>query len=126
MKTEVIQINPQQPEDEKIRRAAKVLKEGGLVVIPTETVYGIAANMLNNKTIGRLYAVKQRPKDKPFSLHIASKVDVEKYAKDILPFAYRLMERFWPGPLTLILKSKANGKVGIRMPNHRVALSIIE
>jgi tRNA threonylcarbamoyl adenosine modification protein (Sua5/YciO/YrdC/YwlC family) len=125
MKTEIIQINPHEPEIEKVKRAATVLKEGGLVVIPTDTVYGIAANMLNNKAIQRLYAVKQRPKDKPFSIHIASGEVVKKYAVDILPAAYRLMERFWPGPLTLILKSQENDRVGIRMPNHRVALSII-
>lgn len=126
MKTEIIQINPGEPEIEKIKKAAWILKEGGLVVIPTETVYGIAANMFKEKTIQRLYAVKQRPQDKPFSIHIASKNDIHKYAQDILPFAYRLMEKFWPGPLTLILKSKNNGKVGIRMPNHIVALSIIK
>ena len=126
MKTEIIQINAEEPEPEKVKRAAAILKAGGLVVIPTETVYGIAANMLNEKTIKRLYEVKQRPKDKPFSIHIASKEEVERYARDILPFAYRLIERFWPGPLTLVLKSKENGKVGLRMPNHKVALSIIK
>lgn len=126
MKTEIIQINPQEPEKEKVEQAANLIREGKLVVIPTETVYGIAANMLNEKTIQRLYAVKQRPKDKPFSLHIAAKEEVEKYAIDIAPFAWRLIERFWPGPITLLLKSKDNNKVGIRMPNHKVALAIIK
>ncbi len=125
MKTEVIQINSQEPEVEKIKQAARVLKEGGLVVIPTETVYGIAADMQNRRTVQRLYKVKQRSTNKHFSLHIALKEDAEKYAHDILPFAYHLMERFWPGPITLILKSRENGKVGIRMPNHKIALAII-
>ncbi|MBU4346835.1 MAG: threonylcarbamoyl-AMP synthase [Candidatus Omnitrophica bacterium] len=126
MKTEVIRVDPKEPQIEKVKRAARVIREGGLVVIPTETVYGIAANMLDRKAIQRLYTVKQRPQDKPFSLHIASKEDVEKYAWDILPFAWRLMEKFWPGPMTLLLKSRENNKVGVRMPDHKVALAIIK
>lgn len=126
MKTEVIQINPLEPEPQKVKKAADAIKNARLVVIPTETVYGIAANMLDEKAIERLYSVKQRPKDKPFTLHIADKGEVEKYAKEILPFAYRLMEKFWPGPMTLILKSKDNRTIGIRMPNHKVALSILK
>jgi len=126
MQTEVIQINPQIPEEEKIKQAARIINKGGLVVIPTETVYGIAANMLNGKTIEQLYTLKKRPKDKPFSLHISAKVEAEKYAIDILPFAFRLMEKFWPGPITLVLKSKQNNKIGMRMPNHKVAVAIIQ
>ncbi|MBU3958858.1 MAG: threonylcarbamoyl-AMP synthase, partial [Candidatus Omnitrophica bacterium] len=126
MKTEVIRVDPKEPQIEKVKRAARVIREGGLVVIPTETVYGIAANMLDRKAIQRLYTVKQRPQDKPFSLHIASKEDVEQYAWDILPFAWRLMEKFWPGPMTLLLKSRENNKVGVRIPDHKVALAIIK
>ncbi len=123
--TEIIKINPVNPEEDRIKKAAAVIRAGGLVVIPTETVYGIAANMEDKRAVQRLYAVKQRPKDKPFSLHIAQKEDVAKYAVDIKPSAYRLMEVFWPGPLTIVLKSKDEGKIGIRMPNHKVALGII-
>jgi len=127
MKTEVIRINLEAPEQENIKKAGQIIKQGGLVVIPTETVYGIAANLSHKKTIERLCQVKQRPKGKSFSLHICDKEEVEKYAKDILPFAYRLMEEFWPGPLTLVLKSKDNDStVGIRIPNHQVALAIIK
>jgi len=125
MKTKVIKINLKNPEIEKVKEASYVLKEGSLVVIPTETVYGIAANSLNEKAVLRLYEIKKRPKDKPFSLHIALKEDVEKYAIDIAPFAWRLIDKFWPGPLTLVLKAKENKKVGIRLPNHKIALSII-
>lgn len=125
MKTKVIRVDPRAPKIEEIKKAAQILKQGGLVVIPTETVYGIAANQLNEKTLQRLYELKKRPLDKPFSLHIALKEDVEKYATGILPAAYRLIENFWPGPLTLVLKSRNNGKVGLRLPNHKVALSII-
>ncbi|MFC1674465.1 L-threonylcarbamoyladenylate synthase [Candidatus Omnitrophota bacterium] len=125
MKSRVIKIDPSFPKKEEIKKAAETLREGGLVVIPTETVYGIAANMSNQKALRRLYEVKERPKDKPFSLHLPLKEDVEKYAVDISPAAYRLMDKFWPGPLTLVLKSKDDGKVGVRIPNHRITLSII-
>jgi tRNA threonylcarbamoyl adenosine modification protein (Sua5/YciO/YrdC/YwlC family) len=126
MKTEVIRINTDKPEKQKIDKAANIIREGGLVVIPTETVYGIAANSLDKKAVERLYAVKKRPKDKPFSLHISSKEEAEIYAVNILPLAYRLMESFWPGPLTLVLKNKDKESVGMRMPDQKVALSIIE
>jgi len=126
MKTEVIQINSQAPEKAKIEQAAGVIKKGGLVVIPTETVYGIAANMLNKKTIQRLCEVKKRPKDKPFTLHIGAKEEAEKYAVGILPFAYRLIDKFWPGPITMIFQAKENNSIGIRMPDHKVALAIIK
>jgi L-threonylcarbamoyladenylate synthase len=126
LKTRVIKINPQAPEAKKIKQAAQALKKGKLVVIPTETVYGIGANLGNQETMQRLSTLKQRAADKPFSLHIATKEEAEKYAQDILPFAYRLMEKFWPGPLTLVLKSKENGKVGLRMPDHQVSLAIIQ
>lgn len=125
MKTEIIRVDPARPEIEKIKKAAAAIRAGGLVVIPTDTVYGIAANMADKEAIRRLYSVKRRPQDKPFSLHIASKEEVEKYAAGILPAAWRLMADFWPGPLTLILKSPDNNKVGLRLPNHQVALSII-
>jgi tRNA threonylcarbamoyl adenosine modification protein (Sua5/YciO/YrdC/YwlC family) len=76
--------------------------------------------------MARLTEIKKRPPDKPFSLHLALKQDVERYASDILPAAYRLMESFWPGPLTLVFKAKDNAKVGIRIPNHKIALAVIQ
>jgi len=125
MKTKIITIDPQQPRKADIKEAADILRGGGLVIIPTETVYGIAADSANKKTIERLSEIKKRPKDKPFSLHLSLKKDVEKYATDILPAAYRLMDNFWPGPLTLVLKDKNNGRVGLRIPDHKIALAII-
>jgi len=125
MNTKVVKIDPQNPRKQDIKEAADILRDGGLVIIPTETVYGIAANSANKQTIEKLSEIKKRAKDKPFSLHLAFKGDIEKYASDILPAAYRLIENFWPGPLTLILKDKNNGKVGVRIPNHRIALAII-
>ncbi|MFA4854159.1 MAG: L-threonylcarbamoyladenylate synthase [Candidatus Omnitrophota bacterium] len=124
--TKIIKINPSAPEEKYIAQAAKVIAGGGLVVIPTETVYGIAANALDKNALERLYDVKKRPADKPFSLLIADKYKAEELAGDIPVAAYKLMHKFWPGPLTVILKAAGEGKVGLRMPDHPVALGIIE
>jgi len=123
--TKIVKINPRLPEKEPIFEAAEVLRAGGLVIIPTETVYGIAANMLNPRTMDKLYEIKQRPKDKPFTVHISNKSQVYDFASDIPVAAFKLMARFWPGPLTLLLRSNTLSKVGLRMPDENIALWII-
>lgn len=124
--TKIIKINPLVPEEGHISQAAKLIASGGLVIIPTETVYGIAANALDKKALDRLYEIKKRPKDKPFALLIADKLKVEEFARDIPIAAYKLMHKFWPGPLTILLKAASGGKVGLRMPDNQIALKIIE
>lgn len=123
--TKIIKINPTLPEDALIQQAAEVITSGGLVIIPTDTVYGIAANASNKKALDRLYEIKKRPKDKPFAMLVGDNQKVEELAGDIPITAYKLMRKFWPGPLTLLLKSKDGGKVGLRMPDNRIALEII-
>jgi len=125
MSTKIVKVDLLDPQEDYLKEAADILARGGLVIIPTETVYGIAANMLNKETINRLYEIKQRPKDSPFSLHIEEKEKVENFARDIPTCAYKLMDKFWPGPLTVVLKSKDQGSVGIRMPDNKIALKII-
>lgn len=98
---------------------------GGLVIIPTETVYGVAGNALDNSALDKLYEVKQRPRSKPFSLLIGEKAQVEELAQNIPISAYKLLDKFWPGPLTLILEAKEKGTVGLRMPDDEVALELI-
>jgi len=124
--TRRVKINPLLPEDEYIHQAASAIAEGGLVIIPTETVYGIAANALDKKALDRLYEIKKRPLDKPFALLIGDKAKVEEFAVDIPVSAYKLMHKFWPGPLTILLKGINGGKIGLRMPDNRIALKIIE
>ncbi|MFA4889913.1 MAG: L-threonylcarbamoyladenylate synthase [Candidatus Omnitrophota bacterium] len=121
----ILKIGPARINSEDIGFAASVLANGGLVIIPTETVYGIAANLNDAKAMERLFSIKQRPKDKPFSLHIANKKKVEQYAQDLPVSAYKLMEKFWPGALTIILKAKAGGTIGIRFPSNLIAQEII-
>ena len=123
--TKIIRIDSKQIKDDHIREAAHIIKSGGLVIIPTETVYGIAGSMFNQKAVDRLYEIKRRPKDKPFSIHIARKEKVEDFARIIPVSAYKLMDKFWPGPLTLILKAIKGGTVGLRMPDNEIALRII-
>lgn len=121
----ILKIDPLNPQEELIREAASAIRKGELVIMPTETVYGIAANILNKQTIRKLYEIKQRPQDKPFSVHIDNKSRVDDFAKDIPTQAYKLMEKFWPGPLTLILKGKDGQTVGLRMPDNKIALRVI-
>jgi tRNA threonylcarbamoyl adenosine modification protein (Sua5/YciO/YrdC/YwlC family) len=81
--------------------------------------------MLNKKTLGRLYKIKKRQKDKPFSIHIDEKGKIEEFAISIPIAAYKLIDKFWPGPLTVILKSKDIGSVGLRIPDNEIALGVI-
>jgi len=121
----IVKVDPINPQQNYLREAVEVLTKGGLVIMPTETVYGIAANALNKKAIDRLYEIKQRPRDKQFSVHIDEKEKMEALARDIPVSAYKLIDKFWPGPLTVVLKSKDKNSIGVRMPDDKIALSII-
>ncbi len=123
--TEIVTLDSLNPGDAEIKQAARLLARGKLVIIPTETVYGIAANMDDRRAVEKLYEIKKRSPDKPFTLHLEDKGKVEEYAKDIPISAYKLIEAFWPGPLTIILKSKKNGSIGLRMPDNEIALRLI-
>jgi L-threonylcarbamoyladenylate synthase len=119
--------------EETIRQAAQVLRRGGLVVFPTETVYGLGADAENPEAVARVFAVKGRPADHPLIVHIG-RADIAGWAADIPSVAWRLAERFWPGPLTLVLKRSARvpdvvtggqDTVGLRVPDHPVALALL-
>jgi tRNA threonylcarbamoyl adenosine modification protein (Sua5/YciO/YrdC/YwlC family) len=122
--TKTIKIDPLFFHEQDIRPVAKVLNGGGLVIIPTETVYGVAANALDREALAKLYKIKKRPINKPFSILIAQARQVESMASEIPVAAYKLMHKFWPGPLTIILKAIEQGTVGFRMPDNAVALAI--
>ena len=121
--------------EDKISAAAKILREGGLVGIPTETVYGLAANGLDEKAVKRIFEAKGRPQDNPLILTIPGPQWLPRYCKDIPPLAYVLARKFWPGPLTMILKCRTDvvpsvitaglDTVAMRCPNHPVTLAII-
>jgi tRNA threonylcarbamoyl adenosine modification protein (Sua5/YciO/YrdC/YwlC family) len=126
MKTKIIKLNPDFPEDHLIKEAAVILKNGGLVVFPTETVYGIAANALNKDTIDRLYEIKKRPQDKPFSVHIADFDALRQLEISLSKDAERIAKRFWPGPLTLVAFNNKKEKIGLRMPDNMIAFLLIK
>lgn len=125
MRTGVIKVNNYRPDKDVLRKAARVVKKGGLVAFPTETVYGLAADYLNKKAIQRLYRVKKRPRNKPFTVHIAKFDELDRLSCEISLFSKHLMEKFWPGPLTLILNTDSGEKIGFRMPRNRLALEFI-
>jgi len=134
MKTLLLKVNPRKPEKAKVQVAAEFIKKGGLVAFPTETVYGLGADALNTKAILALFEAKKRPLDNPPIVHVENLRDVYKLAAQVPAQAERLMEKFWPGPLTLVFKhSKAVPEVtvagldtiAVRMPKHEVALALI-
>ncbi|MDP2943249.1 MAG: L-threonylcarbamoyladenylate synthase, partial [Candidatus Omnitrophota bacterium] len=106
---------------------ACVLRNGGLVAFPTETVYGLGANLLDKEAVGKIYRIKKRPKNKPLTVHIADIKAVKKMVGEIPSGATRLAERFWPGPLTLVLKdNRGRKKTGFRMPDNKIAFLLIK
>jgi protein-tyrosine phosphatase len=145
MSTKVQILDPEKNYWNTIREAAHCLAEGGLVAFRTETVYGLGANAASKKAIGRLRAVKERPPGKPFTVHIGQRTDVERFVPIVPPPARRLIDKAWPGPLTLILpvsdpKSAAvfedhspehvpsmyhDGTIGIRYPDDQAALDLL-
>ncbi|MDD5422155.1 MAG: L-threonylcarbamoyladenylate synthase [Candidatus Omnitrophota bacterium] len=122
----MLKIDPVHPDKKAIAAAAKVIRSGGLVAFPTETVYGLAASLLDEKALDRLYRVKKRPRGKPFTVHISDPACVRDAGYKITKEARRLIKEFWPGPLTIILRSRRGKKIGFRMPDHRVALELIK
>lgn len=121
-----MKVDSTQPEAAKIKKAALILRNGGLVAFPTETVYGLGANMLDKDAIKKVYRIKNRPKGKPLTIHIADVKILKKMVGRIPSNAKKLIAKFWPGPLTLVLKDKASKKTGFRMPDNRIAFLLIK
>jgi len=98
-----------------------MVRRGGLVVFPTETVYGVAVHVHDAQAVERLYQLKGRPQDKQLTIHLWEVQQVESVAREVSPLARRVMARFWPGPLTLVLPGRTTSTVGLRLPDHPVA-----
>jgi len=123
------------PDTNAIEKAVEVLKQGGLVAIPTETVYGLGADASNPDAIKKIFAAKGRPENHPLIVHIGNIEQLNDWALDIPDSAFRLAKQFWPGPLTLILKKRpevpleitgGQDTVGLRIPNNPVALALLK
>lgn len=128
MPTEVLRlVNAADRRDvaDAIARAGEVLRRGGLVAFPTETVYGIAVAATLPEAVERLYALKGRPRGKPMTLMVADVDDVRRRCPDLPRAAEQLMARHWPGPLTLVLKDETGRRTGFRLPNHPIALGLV-
>ena len=129
----MVLVDPWNPDPRIVKEAAMLLRGGGLVAFPTETVYGLGANGMDPSAAARIFRAKGRPVDNPLILHFAAPEDVDSVAM-VTPRAKRLMELFWPGPLTLVLPSRGTvpsevtaglDTVAVRMPSHPVALALI-
>lgn len=125
---------PPKEVDDQIKAAAKIIRDGGLLGIPTETVYGLGANALNPSAVKKIFEAKGRPQDNPLIIHVPGPQWLTRYCEDVPPIAYELARRFWPGPLTMILKRRpivpdittaGMDTVGVRCPEHAVTLAII-
>ncbi len=134
MKTKIFKINLKDPNKLAIKQAASIIKKGGVVAFPTETVYGLGADALNPQAVKKIFKIKRRPMDNPLIIHIAQKRDLKKLTNNIPAKAKILIKKFWPGPLTLVFKKSlivpkevvAGGDtVAIRMPNNLIALALI-
>lgn len=135
MQTKLIKIDADNPNREDMQEAAEIIRSGGLVAFPTETVYGLGANALDPEASKRIYAAKGRPSDNPLIVHICRFEELESIAKEVPTQAGKLADAFWPGPLTMIVWKNEKvpyettggmDTVAIRMPNHPVALALID
>ncbi|MEM3565899.1 MAG: L-threonylcarbamoyladenylate synthase [Candidatus Bathyarchaeia archaeon] len=133
-KTIVFKVNPENPEAKIIHEAACIIRNGGLVAFPTETVYGLGADALNAKAVLALFKAKRRPLDNPPIVHVGKFEDVYKLVKEVPAKAEILMKTFWPGPLTLVFRRSSIvpnvtvaglDTIAVRMPKHNVALALI-
>ena len=135
MKTQIIKIDEQNIDEELLRRAGQILKDGGLVAFPTETVYGLGGDALNPESSRKIYAAKGRPSDNPLIVHISKWEDIYPIVGEVTEEAELIAGAFWPGPLTMILPKsdkvpcETTGglrTVAVRMPSHKIARRLIE
>ena len=129
----LISINPNNPQQRLIRKIVDIIRNGGIVAYPTDTVYGIGCDIMNKKAIARVYQIKQRPKSKPFSFICSDLKNISYYAK-VSNYAYKTMRRLLPGPFTFILEGSRQvpkmmltkrKTAGIRVPEHAICHSIV-
>ncbi|MCU0590518.1 MAG: L-threonylcarbamoyladenylate synthase, partial [Desulfobacterales bacterium] len=130
-----LRINPRSPEPEAIARAAEVIRSGGVVCFPTRCLYGLGANALDPAAVERVFEIKQRPADMPLLVLIGRSAQLTELAERVPPMAQSLMDRFWPGRLTLVMEARPHipvrltagtGKIGIRLAAHPVARALVE
>lgn len=134
METRLVKLNPENPDPKALAEAGEILRRGGLVAFPTETVYGLGGDAMNPEAARKIYAAKGRPSDNPLIVHIAEFEALQEIVREVSKEAKRIMEAFWPGPLTLIFQKKDRvpmqttgglSTVAVRMPSNRIAAGLI-
>lgn len=132
---EILDIFPEEIRPDDLRRVAELLRRGGVIAYPTETVYGLGANVFVEKAVRRVFAIKGREASKAISMMIATVDEVRTYAAEIPEAAEHLIRRYWPGPLTLVLPASSKvpqymrspaGTVGLRLPDHPVTAALMQ
>lgn len=130
---EYIKIDYKIFEEKIVPRMVDILKKGGIIALPTETVYGLVADAFNEEAVQKIYRIKGRAPEKPLPIFISNIKDVCRYVEELPDSAHKIMEAFWPGPLTIILSKKEglkfpfqNTTLGFRIPQHPVPLAILK
>jgi L-threonylcarbamoyladenylate synthase len=129
----IIQVDPSNPSDDQILEAYRIIQNGGVIMFPTQHLYGLGAAALNTEAVDKVFEIKQRPHNKPLLVLIHEQKDLTKLVEKIPSTAVTIMERFWPGALTIVFEAKkilpknltaGTGRIGVRMPQHPVALAL--
>ncbi|MDX2498265.1 MAG: L-threonylcarbamoyladenylate synthase [Desulfobacterales bacterium] len=129
----IIQVDPLNPSHDQILEAYRIVKNGGVIMFPTQHLYGLGAEALNIKAVDKVFKIKQRPYNKPLLVLIHEQKDLTKLVQQIPSSAIRIMECFWPGALTIVFEAKkvlpanltaGTDRIGVRMPQHPVALAL--
>jgi len=129
----IISLNPSTPQPDVISQAANIIKRGGIVSFPTRYLYGLGTNALNLEAVDRVFAIKQRPSNKPLSVLINHQNDLSLLVRNMPQAALSIMERFWPGDITIVFEANAalplnltagTGKIGVRLPQYPVAVAL--
>jgi len=135
VQTEILEIDPVSPQPQLIAKAASIIRSGGLVAFPTETVYGLGGDATSRQAVSKIFQAKGRPSDNPLIVHVAGRQMLDDVAPEISDKAARLIEQFWPGPLTLVLRrstmlgpsvSAGLDTVAVRMPSAPIAFALIQ
>jgi L-threonylcarbamoyladenylate synthase len=135
IQTEIAKVDSYHPNKEIIANAVAVLNKSGIICFPTETVYGLGAKIFDEKALEKLFTIKGRDKRNPFSIFIKEIDELEAFAEEVSPSARKLIDRFWPGPLTLVFKSRLknpspyllkHNKIGIRISSHPLVQELVK
>ncbi len=135
MRSNIVKVNPNSINDKIIENAVSFLSRGEIIAFPTDTVYGVGGDIFSEAAINRIYRLKNRPTNKPINALISSEDQLKMIVESIPAYARSIIKKFWPGPLTIILKKKTEvsdkvtcslDTIGVRMPNNRVVLEIIK